>query len=135
MKHHSEIRYWLSIRALELMRFVSLVGFQDEKFGRRANDVLILMAVHIGHHENKPMTAAKIAHYVGMARPTAIRRINLMVREGVLRYNESKQVCFSKELEQRAESIMPMLKQSRILRNVAYLSKMDIGHIAANENQ
>ena len=135
MKHHSEIRYWLSIRALELMRFVSLVGFQDDRFGRRANDILILLAVAIGHHEDKPMTAAKIAHYIGMARPTAIRRINIMVHEGVLHYTKSKQVCFSKELEQRAELIMPVLKQSRILRNVVYLSKMDTSHIAANENQ
>lgn len=135
MPYNSEIRYWLSMRSLELMRFVSLAGFQDDRFGRRANDVLIIMAVHIGHHENKPMTAAKIAHYIGMARPTAIRRIELMVCEGVLRYTEKRRVYLSEEMEQRAESIMPILKQSRILRNVVYLSKMDTSHIAANENQ
>ena len=43
---------------------------------------MIGLAVYIGTVERRPMTATKIAAFVGMPRPTVIDRLRVLVRRG-----------------------------------------------------
>ncbi|MDK3021720.1 helix-turn-helix domain-containing protein [Cupriavidus taiwanensis] len=57
------------------MRAISIALLGQHRFASHAGDVLLLCAVAVGHGEGKPMTAHKLAGYVGMPRPTAVRRL------------------------------------------------------------
>lgn len=51
----------------------------DSVFGEKPADhslLLIGSAIMVGHAENKPMNATKIAQYIGMPRSTVIRKLN-----------------------------------------------------------
>jgi IclR helix-turn-helix domain len=59
----------------------------DSVFGNKPADHLLLLigsAIMVGHAENRPMNATKIAHYVGLPRSTVIRRLNEFLRFGVI---------------------------------------------------
>ena len=59
----------------------------DSVFGKKPIDhslLLIGSAIMVGHAENRPMNATKIAHYVGMPRSTVIRKLNEFLRAGVI---------------------------------------------------
>jgi predicted transcriptional regulator len=59
----------------------------DSVFGKNPADhslLLIGTAIMVGHAENKPMNATKIAHYVGLPRSTVIRKLNEFLRIGVI---------------------------------------------------
>ena len=59
----------------------------DSVFGEKAADhslLLIGTAIMIGHAENRPLNATKIAHYIGMPRSTVIRKLNEFLRAGVI---------------------------------------------------
>lgn len=53
----------------------SAVFLDQDVFDVSARDILICLAVYIGHAEHRPMTAANIAEIVGIPRPTVIRRL------------------------------------------------------------
>ncbi len=54
------------------------------RFASHVDDVLLLVGVAIGDLEAKPMTALKLAAYVGMPRGTVIRRLARMARAGLV---------------------------------------------------
>jgi predicted transcriptional regulator len=59
----------------------------DSVFGDKPADhslLLIGSAIMVGHAENKPMNATKIAQYVGLPRSTVIRKLNEFLRAGVI---------------------------------------------------
>jgi predicted transcriptional regulator len=59
----------------------------DSVFGKKPADhslLLIGSAIMVGHAENKPMNATKIAHYVGLPRSTVIRKLNEFLRNGAI---------------------------------------------------
>ncbi|KWH53854.1 helix-turn-helix domain-containing protein [Burkholderia anthina] len=72
-------------RILDDMRQLSIALLRERRFASRAGDVLLLVGVAIGDLEARPMTAYKLASYVGMARPTVIRRLARMARAGLVR--------------------------------------------------
>jgi DNA-binding transcriptional ArsR family regulator len=47
-------------------------------------DVLIGIAIWIAQKEGRPLTAAKLADYIGMPRPTVIRRLNELMAAGIV---------------------------------------------------
>lgn len=53
-------------------------------------DVILVCAVFIGHTDGRPMTAGKLAAYVGMPRPTAVRRLQELMTRGIVRQDASK---------------------------------------------
>ncbi|RAQ10244.1 hypothetical protein DPR02_15560 [Burkholderia cepacia] len=67
------------------MRQLSIALLRERRFASRAGDVLLLVGVAIGDLEAKPMTAYKLESYVGMPRPTVIRRLAKMARAGLVR--------------------------------------------------
>lgn len=56
----------------------------QEYFGSRTGDMLIRSAVYLSTIEGQPMTAAKLATYVGIPRPTVIRRLRRLERRGIV---------------------------------------------------
>jgi predicted transcriptional regulator len=59
----------------------------DSVFGNKPADhslLLIGSAIMVGHAEDKPMSATKIAQYVGLPRSTVIRKLNQFLKAGVI---------------------------------------------------
>ena len=72
-----------------LMRNIARAYFNNQaNFGAIAGDVMLCMAIYLGQAERKPLSAAKLAQYVGIPRPTVVRRLLALERQGyVERYN------------------------------------------------
>lgn len=70
---------WIHVAKLtiDLMKTGRLY-FADGLREGSARDVLLFMAIYIGHAEMRPMSAHKIAQYLGMPRATAVRRLEEM---------------------------------------------------------
>jgi hypothetical protein len=65
-------------RALHGLLFPDTAGH----FGAENETLLVLLAVYIGDAENRPMSASKIAGYVGLPRASVYRRIERLTLEG-----------------------------------------------------
>jgi DNA-binding MarR family transcriptional regulator len=53
-------------------------------FGTRASDLLLRSAIYVGTVEGRPLTVAKLATYVGIPRPTVVRRLRALERRGLV---------------------------------------------------
>lgn len=53
-------------------------------FGTRAGDLLLRSAIYVGTVEGRPLTVAKLATYVGIPRPTVVRRLRELERRGLV---------------------------------------------------
>lgn len=60
-----------------------LVGTGDG-FARRLDMLMVACAVTIGHAEGRPMTATKVAAYLGLPRMTATRRLGELTKAGAI---------------------------------------------------
>lgn len=69
---------------LAVVRGVSEHYLGNEAFGSHADDALLCCAILIGQIERRPMTAAKLAAYVGMARPTVVRKLRALQERGLV---------------------------------------------------
>lgn len=57
----------------------------SDRFGTRAEDLLVLCGLCVGQAEGRPMTANKLSAFVGQARPSVIRRLNALEAAGLVR--------------------------------------------------
>lgn len=57
---------------------------RQQRFGTHVGDLLIRAGVYLGTIEGHPMTAAKLADYVGIPRPTVMRRLRALERRGLV---------------------------------------------------
>jgi predicted transcriptional regulator len=68
--------------------YIALTGVMvDSVFGNKPADYSLLLigsAIMVGHAENRPMNATKIANYVGLPRSTVIRKLNEFLRVGAI---------------------------------------------------
>lgn len=90
-------------------------------------DVILLCAVHIGHSDGRPMTAGKLADYVGMPRATAVRRLQEMMRKGILRHDSRKRWALLTTGDGRRDVIDGVIvaNAQHIQKAISELSKMD----------
>ncbi|KWC93532.1 hypothetical protein WL57_05335 [Burkholderia cepacia] len=72
-------------RILDDMRQLTIALLRERRFASSAGDALLLVGVAIGDLEAKPMTAFKLAQYIGMPRPTVVRKLARMARAGLVR--------------------------------------------------
>lgn len=79
-----------------------MVMLRERRFASHAGDVLLLIGVAIGDLEAKPMTAYKLAAYVGMPRGTVLRRLALMVRAGLVARDSRRRYTLTDEGRARA---------------------------------
>jgi len=70
---------------IDLTRALGTGLLQTDRFGTRAEDLLILCGLCVGQAEDRPMAAHKLAEYIGQARPTVIRRLNRLEAAGLVR--------------------------------------------------
>lgn len=54
------------------------------RFGSRTDELILSMAVFIGQAEGRLMGPSKLAEFCGMARPSVIRKLTELERDGVL---------------------------------------------------
>lgn len=66
------------------MRQLSWMLLRQKRVASNTADTLLLAAVAIGDLEAKPMTAFKLADYIGIPRATLIRRLARMTRAGLV---------------------------------------------------
>jgi hypothetical protein len=76
-------RYTASMTMLSCLRAVAMARFKGE-LGPHMMTILLTMAVFIGQHEGRPFTAAKLAQYVRIPRPTVTRRLEQMAKAGIV---------------------------------------------------
>ena len=89
-------------RAVDDMRALSMVLLGQHRFASHAGDVLLLAAVAIGDMEQRPMTAYKLAAYVGMPRGTVLRRLARMARAGLVARDGRRRYGLTDEGRRRA---------------------------------
>lgn len=78
--------YHLARLWLELTRQLhkAVAPEAHHRFGSRTHLLLIGAAVYTSTIEGRPMTASKLAAFVGMPRPTVIRRLRTLSRLGAV---------------------------------------------------
>jgi DNA-binding transcriptional ArsR family regulator len=75
---------------IELVRTTAITVSIDDVFDLCCGDVLMLSAAFIGQQQGKPMTASKISSYLGLPRPTVVRRLALLLEQGFMTQDEKK---------------------------------------------
>jgi predicted Rossmann fold nucleotide-binding protein DprA/Smf involved in DNA uptake len=69
---------------LDAMRRFSVGLVPPDRFGADANDLALFAGLLIGTAEGRPMNATKLAHYVGIPRPSVIRKLDALTRRGLV---------------------------------------------------
>lgn len=89
-------------------------------------DILICFGVTVGFDEIKPLTASKLAAYIGLPRPTVIRRVVRLVDLGVVEYGPGKSLLAPRHrINGRKAEWMSSRFVNIIQKAAAELSKMD----------
>lgn len=111
---------------------VCIAGLSDMGFDdATALDVLLIAGIYIGLADRRPMTAGKLAAYVGMPRATATRHLKEMMRGGIVEQDDQgRWKMASRPEHQRVLSQAVIANTQHILRAAASLSKMDTSNIA-----
>jgi hypothetical protein len=60
---------------MQIMKVNASILLGSDTSASEAGDILICVAIWMAQVENRPMTANKLAAYIGMPRPTVIRRL------------------------------------------------------------
>jgi hypothetical protein len=98
-------RHVTSTVTLSLMRVVARTRYGGD-MGRHFETILLGMAIYARQHEGRPMTAARLARYVGMPRNTLMRKLALMQKLGVVRFRpEDRTYIMDEEWLDRPEAI------------------------------
>jgi DNA-binding MarR family transcriptional regulator len=78
-----QARYTTAMALLAALRAISVVRYQGE-LGPNIVPIVLALTVYIGQFEGRPFTAHKLAQYLRMPRPTVTRKLDKMVKDGVL---------------------------------------------------
>lgn len=74
-----------SMLLIDLTRALGTGLLRTDRFGTRAEDLLILCGLCVGQAEGRPMAAHKLAQYIGQARPSVVRRLDRLEAAGLVR--------------------------------------------------
>lgn len=69
---------------LDIFRTFSEEVFSTPKICRYSDELLLTCGIYVGQHEGRPMTAAKLANYMGMPRPTVVRKVRALEQAGIV---------------------------------------------------
>lgn len=69
---------------VNLMRVTSIEYLGTKKVGSSGDTALLVCAIFIGQAERRPMTANKLAEYIGMPRPTVVRKLRALQNGGMV---------------------------------------------------
>jgi hypothetical protein len=75
---------------VDMFRSISEEVFSSNKAPAIVDNAVICAALYVGECEGRKMTATKISAYVGISRPTVIRRLEAMRRQKAVIQNADK---------------------------------------------
>ncbi len=80
----SALRVSVARLHLDLARTMARLYLGTELYGTHSDEVILCCAILIGQTERRPMTAAKLADYAGMPRPTVVRKLRALESRGMV---------------------------------------------------
>lgn len=127
---NAEQRVAMMKMMLEIMRGFCLAYFKGSRFGSCASDLVLLGAIFVGQAEGRPMNASKLADFAGMPRPTVIRRLAVLIRDGVVaRVPNGFEVCTAL-VNSPAVVAATVAARKQIAHTSTKLSKLDATRVA-----
>lgn len=121
---------------LDMMRSAARVVLSAHYGASLADEVMLCAAVYIGHHEGRPMSAAKLADYIGMPRPTVIRKLADLELRGLVKPDAARRwhiATDSPDVAAKVASVIDVLLPL-IHKTATSLSRLDGGAIAPRES-
>lgn len=119
---------------LEITKRVSAAVLKSHEFGSHADLVMLCTAVWIGQVEKRPMTAGKLAAYVGIPRPTVVRKLAALRDAGVAREcGKGRWTLTLPEDDPEEFTALSLANSASINRAFNKLSKMDNRAVAPGE--
>lgn len=124
-QYYPLLRIVLNTWVTNTRTFTTLV-FKSNDFGSHTADAILLASVFIGHMDGKPMTASKLAMFAGIPRPTVIRKLQSLKRDGFVFIDGRGRVTINTEKIQADDGEAAVKSMARLInRTAAKLSKMD----------
>jgi hypothetical protein len=122
---HGRERWVLARMVLDLHRNFAAHYLGSAGYGSVADDSLLLCAIFVGHYEKRPMTAAKLAGFVGLPRTTVGRKLKRLVACGLVEMVDNVACLAVGPLN--AEPVLKAFHTNKrvVLAAAAELSKMD----------
>jgi DNA-binding transcriptional ArsR family regulator len=118
---------------MSMLRAVTTAYMDTQQYGSAADDALLLFAVYIGQAERRPMTANKLAAYVGMPRATVTRKLRALQAAGMVELDENGGACCVIDRLNKPDMVASIeASMQAVHRTAAELSKMDGKPIAAS---
>lgn len=117
---------------IDMLRTSVNVFLLEENATSFGDELMICAAIFIGQAEGKPFTAGKIASYIGMPRPTVVRKLQSLLLRGFILSPDNKRWRLALErgdISARVNSNICALSQA-VHRAAAELSKVDSMAIA-----
>ena len=74
----------LSCMFVECMRTIHTDAYHSKHLGASLEEMFVSFAVHIGTFENQPMSASKIAGYLGLPRTNVLRALAALKEKNVV---------------------------------------------------
>jgi len=109
---------------LDIARAFRGVDWPNENYGMHAADGMLVAAVFIGETEGRPMNASKLAEFVGVPRPTVIRRMAELARNGrVVKDGTVWRYAGPRDIEGTRRATAAAVKA--IIRTAEQLSRLD----------
>jgi len=108
--HHNRLHVARLLVELGKLLQESVYGSQAN-FGSTIDGLFVSACVLIGHAENRPMSASKIAHYLRMPRTTVLRKLdeleklNMIERRGTVFVIPAKRSSSSDHIERSVKLI------------------------------
>jgi predicted transcriptional regulator len=100
----------------------------DSVFGNKPADhsvLLIASAIMVGHAENRPMNATKIAHYIDLPRSTVIRKLNEFLRFGVVVRHGNVYLLSEERADNQTKYVTEAMRIFRAAEKSLKASKLD----------
>ncbi|WOH61950.1 helix-turn-helix domain-containing protein [Bradyrhizobium sp. BWC-3-1] len=122
---------------LDMSRLIATAFLDSEYPASDADALLLCAAIYIGQCERRPMTAGKLAEFIGMPRPTVTRKLSNLEARGLVIANSRKQWCISTHNPKVTARIAALNNAplQLIHGSSAMLSKMDRSKIASKPRQ
>jgi len=106
----------------------------DSVFGKKPVDhslLLIGCAIMVGHAENRPMNATKIAHYIGLPRSTVIRKLKEFLRAGVIARHGNVYLLSEKRAYNQTKYVTEAMRIFRTAEKGLEASKLETRNLEA----
>jgi len=102
---------------LDILKLASSAYLGHDKLGDSGSDLIVGMAIIIGHADGKPMTATDISNYIGMPRTTVLRRLNLLIANNIVEVIDDRgRLCF----------VLTKINDPKVLDNFLHIARKAI---------